>query len=186
MVCEQIIKKFRDFDPQEHFVIAPEGLSRLYLNGFGGDVVATWMTSRDRLHEIADFSDYLSTLYEKYEAELPADCNKIVMGFSQGGTTIFRWLHRNKINVDHVLGYSCWVPEDIDLGASKTGLATKNLIWTYGLQDQFLTTERIDTVKRVMEKNKLNFKMEGYEGDHRVSSEQLKSIFIKYFSSNLV
>ena len=37
MRCEQMIYKFSNFDSATHFIIAPEGLSRFYLNGFGGD-----------------------------------------------------------------------------------------------------------------------------------------------------
>ena len=56
MLSEQMLYKFKEFDPETHFVIAPEGLSRFYVNGFGGEVVASWMTKRDRLEEIHDFS----------------------------------------------------------------------------------------------------------------------------------
>ena len=59
MLCEQMLYKFKDFDPKEHFVVAPEGLNRFYEKDFGGPVVASWMTKRDRLHEIKDNGNYL-------------------------------------------------------------------------------------------------------------------------------
>ena len=43
-------------------VVAPEGLSRFYLNGTGGRVGATWMTKEDRLAEIEDYVAYLNQL----------------------------------------------------------------------------------------------------------------------------
>ena len=89
MLCEQMAYKFRDFDHREHFVVAPEGLSRFYANGFGGDVVATWMTSRDRLFEIQDNNHYLYNLYHNFSVNLPSGCQKIILGFSQGGTTAY-------------------------------------------------------------------------------------------------
>ncbi|MFQ3349793.1 MAG: hypothetical protein ACI87X_000579, partial [Candidatus Arcticimaribacter sp.] len=64
MLAEQMLYKFKEFDLETHFVVAPEGLSRFYLNGFGGDVVSSWMTKRDRLEEIHDFSVYCSTLFD--------------------------------------------------------------------------------------------------------------------------
>ena len=182
MVCEQIIKKFKDFDSGEHFVIAPEGLSRLYAKGFGGDVVATWMTSRDRLYEISDFSEYLSALYDNYVPKLPSDCKKVVMGFSQGGTTALRWLHHSPVDVDVFLGYSCWIPEDIDLAAGKTDIKNKKCIYTYGLQDQFLSTERVVMLNSVIAKNGLEVIQESYDGDHRIDTDQLRSIFKAYIS----
>lgn len=181
MQCEQMLYKFKDFDPNVHFVVAPEALNRFYANGFGGDVVASWMTSRDRLHEIEDFNNYLSSLFTRYEKQLSVECRKIVFGFSQGGTTLFRWLNGRKVSCDHILGYSCWVPEDIDLKASKTELRNRNIIYTYGKQDQFLTDERVEALKAVIQKNELTVSFEKYEGDHRVDRVQLKSIFEKYF-----
>jgi len=181
MLSEQMLFKFKDFDSDTHFVVAPEALNRFYANGFGGDVVASWMTSRDRLNEIADFNAYLTALYSKYERHLAEDCKKIVFGFSQGGTTLFRWLNGKYVSCDHVLGYSCWLPEDINLKASETGLLTRKIIYTFGRQDQFLTQERIDALKAVIAKNELKVVIEDYDGDHRIDRQQLGYLFEKYF-----
>ena len=35
--------------------MAPEGLSRFYLEGFSGKVGATWMTREDRLNDIDNY-----------------------------------------------------------------------------------------------------------------------------------
>ena len=120
MLSEQMLYKFKDFDPETHFVIAPEGLSRFYVNGFGGEVVASWMTKRDRLEEIHDFSVYCSTLYDTYVQKLPESCKTIIMGFSQGGVTAMRWLHHLDVTVDFLIPYACWIPEDIDYSTAKT------------------------------------------------------------------
>ncbi len=180
MRCEQVGFKFKDFDPETHFVVAPEALSKFYEKGFGGDVVTTWMTSRDRLQEISDFSTYLSSLYHQYEKQLPANCTKTAFGFSQGGTTLFRWLHNSNIDIDILLAYSCWIPEDIDLTISKTVLSNKKLIYTYGKQDQFLTQERIEKVNLVVKKNNLIMNVESYDGDHRIDRTQLANLFDKH------
>ena len=45
-------------------IIAPEGLSRFYLQGNGGRVGASWMTRDDRLHEIDDHVGFLNQLAE--------------------------------------------------------------------------------------------------------------------------
>jgi len=180
MLCKQMLYKFRDFDPNEHFIIAPEGLSRFYLKGFSGDVVATWMTSEDRLLEIADFTEYLDTLYSQYLSQIPADCKKIILGFSQGGTTAFRWMHNKKVNVDHVVAYSSWIPEDIDFQEATTSLDTIPIIYTVGLQDQFLTDERINLQEQIIEKNQLKVDYAFYEGDHRVDRAQLMKLFHKF------
>ncbi len=183
MTCEQMLYKFSDFDPETHFIIAPEALNRFYLKGFGGDVVASWMTSRDRLYEIEDFCNYLTHLYFQYVEKLPLETKRIVMGFSQGGTTLYRWLHNSLIEANYLIAYSCWIPEDINLKNAKSNLNLINQIYTYGLQDEFLTEERIQAVNQIIEKNKLNIEREPYEGTHRIEKSQLAYLlknFIQY------
>lgn len=180
MLCEQMLYKFRGFDPKEHFIVAPEALIRFYEKDFGGPVVASWMTKRDRLTEIEDNGNYLSALYSHFSNQLPSDCVRSILAFSQGGTIAFRWLHSQKVDVDYIIPYACWIPEDIDLTKSKTKLQTSKILFTYGLQDQFLTEKRIVMVQSVLEKNDLTVKFLPYEGDHRISKEQLKTIFEHY------
>ncbi len=180
MLCEQMLYKFKDFDPKEHFVVAPEGLNRFYEKDFGGPVVASWMTKRDRLHEIKDNGNYLSGLYQHFLAQLPQACKKTIMAFSQGGTIAFRWLHQKKVEVDNVIPYACWIPEDVDLTASKTDLNASQLLFTYGKEDQFLTKKYIAMVGDVINKSDVKMTFLPYTGDHRISKEQLKLIFEKY------
>lgn len=181
MTCEQIMYKFREFNPDEHYIVVPEALNRFYLEGFGGDVVASWMTKRDRLKEIDDFSNYLTKLYNQTLLSMPEGCKRITMGFSQGGTTLFRWLHNTNVDVDNILAYSCWIPEDINLMESKTEINNSRIIYTYGEQDQFLTEKRIEQVGDIIIKNKLSVDFEPYEGKHKVDRDQLKFIMKKYF-----
>ncbi|WP_235298089.1 alpha/beta hydrolase [Portibacter marinus] len=180
MTCEQMLYKFSDFDPETHFVVAPEALNRFYANGFSGEVVASWMTKRDRLHEITDFSYYLSKLYHVYSNQLPNGTRKVLLGFSQGGTTMYRWLHARKISADMLIPYSCWIPEDIDLKVSKTKLNEMTTIYTYGAKDQFFKEDTHDKIIEVIKKNELDITFEEYDGNHRVDRTQLHKIFKKY------
>ena len=113
------------------------------MNGFGGEVVASWMTKRDRLEEIHDFSVYCSTLYDSYVQKLPDSCKTIIMGFSQGGVTAMRWLHHLDVTVDFLIPYACWIPEDIDYLTAKTDWNKICKILTYGSEDQFLNEKKI-------------------------------------------
>lgn len=182
MICEQMIYKFNDFNPDTHFVVAPEGLSRQYLKGFSGDVVASWMTSRDRLIEIEDFSNYLTKLFQHFENKIPQNCNKIALGFSQGGTTLFRWLHHSNISFNYLIAYSCFIPEDIDLTKSKTSLNDMNLFYTYGTEDEFLNVQILKAIHSVIDENNLNINHLPYYGKHKIDKDQLQFIFSSYIS----
>lgn len=180
MVCEQMLYKFKDFDPTTHFIVAPEGLHRLYEKDFGGPVVASWMTKRDRLFEIEDNRQYLSGLYDHFLAQLPQGCVTSILAFSQGGTIAFRWLHSEAIKVDYIIPYACWIPEDINLQESKTDFNSSILLFTYGAHDQFLTSKRIELIEQVIKTNHLSITMLPYDGDHRISREQLSRLFENY------
>ena len=73
-------------------VIAPEGLSRFYLQSNGGRVGASWMTRDDRLAEIDDHVGFLNQLASLVLARCPAEVEITVLGFSQGTATVSRWL----------------------------------------------------------------------------------------------
>jgi predicted esterase len=180
MRCEQMIYKFKDFDPDTHFVVAPEGLNRQYENGFGGDVVSSWMTKRDRIKEISDFSEYLSLIYTYFLNKLPTQTSKTILGFSQGGTTAFRWLNQHKVFAHHFIAYSCWIPEDIDLTLSSTNLDDLQLYYTYGIQDKFLTPKLISEITEVASRNNLKLNINPYPGTHKIERVQLSKLFESY------
>ena len=177
-----MLYKFSEFDADQHFIIAPEGLNRFYQKGFGGDVVASWMTKRDRLEEIDDFAGYLSGIYNLFVDKVQSDCTKIVMGFSQGGTTAYRWMHHSSVQANLLIGYATWIPEDIDLQTAKTNFSEMKLLYTYGKNDQFLNQTRIAALNSVIEKNKLDVLWEPYDGEHRIEKKQLMHIANKYIA----
>ena len=180
MLAEQMIYKFKEFDPETHFVVSPEGLSRFYVNGFGGEVVASWMTKRDRLEEIHDFSVYCSKLFNTYKTQLPRSSRTIIMGFSQGGITALRWLHHIKVSVDFLIPYACWIPEDINYQEGKSQWNEMCKIYTYGSKDQFLNEKKIKEIESICKAGDLDFHTEVYSGDHRVDKKQLQKIFKQY------
>ncbi len=48
------LMNFKDFEPENSLLIAPEGLSKFYLKGVDGRVGASWMTKENREAEIQD------------------------------------------------------------------------------------------------------------------------------------
>jgi predicted esterase len=67
--------------------VAPEGLSRFYLDAGAGKVGASWMTREDREQEIADYLAYLDQVRARLVPPVPLT----VLGFSQGVATAARW-----------------------------------------------------------------------------------------------
>jgi len=93
-LAEYFIRHFRSLHeaaPASTVIVAPEALSRFYLNGTSGRIGASWMTRADRLVEISDQAAYLSALLQPLLATAP-QADVIVLGFSQGAATAGRWL----------------------------------------------------------------------------------------------
>ena len=120
-------------------IIAPEGLSRFYLQGNGGRVGASWMTRDDRLHEIDDHIGFLNQLAEGVLAECPADVHITVLGFSQGTATVSRWLTSAPIRPHHLILWAGSFPEDVDATLAQqlfSGLKTTLVV---GTNDEYIS-----------------------------------------------
>ena len=59
------LKHFESLANGERLIVAPEGLSRFYLNGFNGRIGASWMTREDRLNDIKDYVIFLDAVYQQ-------------------------------------------------------------------------------------------------------------------------
>ena len=62
-LAKRFIRYFRVLEDDRRLIVAPEGLSRFYVNHEARRVGASWMTREDRLNEIADYVNYLDELY---------------------------------------------------------------------------------------------------------------------------
>ncbi len=92
-LAEYFIRNFNFLDENNFIVIVPEALNRFYLNGFSGNVGASWMTKIQREDEINDQVTYLNNIIQLYKNETWfKSSKKIVFGFSQGTAAAVRWL----------------------------------------------------------------------------------------------
>ena len=123
----------------DNVVIAPEGLSRFYLQGNGGRVGASWMTRDDRLAEIDDHVAFLNQLAALVLAQCPANVEITVLGFSQGTATVSRWLTRAAFRPAHLILWAGSFPEDIDATATQRLLHALDLTLVVGSDDEYIT-----------------------------------------------
>ena len=110
-LAEYFIKKFEGLDPNKHFIIAPQGISKYYLNGFTGRVGASWMTKEDRLTEIDNQQVLLQTIWNHEVGEARGK-RIIFFGFSQGVATISRFAAFSKLPFDTLVLWSGGFPPD--------------------------------------------------------------------------
>ncbi len=145
-LAEFFVKKFHFLNPKTHFVIAPEALSRHYLDGFTGKVGAVWMTREDRDAEIEDYLAYLNQLFvslsEKYRFSTQKNLQFNLLAFSQGCSTGWRWIVQAKENLGisfqkYILNAGDF-PKDVDMIAFHAQNPDTKLYYLYGNEDELI------------------------------------------------
>lgn len=180
MTAEQILYKFKELDENDNFYYAAEALSSFYyVDGKQNTPVASWMTSRHRLDEIADYSKYLDNCLKHFSVNA---ASRVLFGFSQGGTTMWRFINALKPDFDVFINWAGDIPENTVYDIKY--LKAKKLIYVYGDKDKYLTQERIGTLKSRCEQLKLEVSFLRFEGEHRVDRVFLKAIYEKHIKTN--
>lgn len=174
-LASKMIYKFDQLDTN-YLVVAPEGFSRFYWNEKRGIVGASWMTKLDRLEEIEDYSNYLQHLFEAFRANVPAGTPITVLGFSQGGATAARWLHRLQPTVQQVILWGAGFPEDLDYRPQLDYWQDKNIHLVQGKQDEYITAERYQQQADFLAQQALEVTTHWYEGGHVIDRQVLKEV----------
>lgn len=168
-LAEFFIKKFEELNPEEHYVIVPEGLNRFYLKEMSGRVGASWMTSEDRENEIKDYILYLDKVYETLISQTST---KIVgLGFSQGAATIARWALQTHNRLNRIVFWGGNVPNDCLNDISKLNSLHPYLL--VGDEDEFITKEVYEAVLASFSNAGLTFSHIFYKGGHAILTEPL-------------
>ncbi|MFD3000818.1 alpha/beta hydrolase [Pontibacter toksunensis] len=170
------LRHFNGLDDGKSLVVAPEALSRFYMDGFSGRVGATWMTKEDRLAEIEDQSAYLNLLLNEQLRQLPQDVQVTVLGFSQGGATVCRWLSNMPVPVRRLILWAASFPEDIDFEAGKATFQNLPVAVVYGTQDEFITPEKLQQKSQLMAQLRIKPQVYTFEGGHTIHPETLLEV----------
>ena len=99
---------------QRAAIVAPEGLSRYYLDADHARVGATWMTREDRLHEIDDHVAYLDALVSELARHAKPGAPIKVLGFSQGVATAARWAQLGNTHMARLVLWAGSLPPELD------------------------------------------------------------------------
>lgn len=169
------IKKFKVLEDKETFIMAPEGLNRFYLEGFSGKVGATWMTKEDRLTDIANYLEYLNTLYSQViEGKILGETEITLLGFSQGCATACRWIVHTEFTIHRLLLWSGIIPPDLNLSLGREKFKEKEIRVIYGTEDPFLKKNPEDIRIASFNDLHINPKITTFEGGHEIPEEILK------------
>ena len=174
------MKKFNTLKDNDIFVIAPEALSRFYVDplqstGRTSDRVgATWMTKENRLADIENYLTYLDGLY--HHLRLPASIPVTILGFSQGAATVSRWIAEGQITFDRVILWAGIFPPDLNLESAKERLKEKQVVFVHGTSDPFLNDNQYQSMEAISAKLGLHPRVITFDGGHEIDEDTLNEL----------
>ncbi len=175
-LARYFLRHFAPLDNGHTVIVAPEALSRFYLDGFSGRVGGTWMTKEDRLTEIEDQAAYLNLLLKTQLQQLPENVRITIVGFSQGGATVSRWLASGAVPVHRLILWAAAFPEDIDFTSGKAAFANLPVAQVYGLQDEFISPESLQKQARLMQDIGITPQVYSFDGGHSIDATTLLKV----------
>ncbi|MCF8257997.1 MAG: dienelactone hydrolase family protein [Flavobacteriales bacterium] len=173
---EYFIRHFRQLDPKAHTIIALEGLSRFYVDGLGGRVGASWMTSEDREDEITDQSGYINAVLGNLGIDPSTEKRLTVLGFSQGATTAVRWMANNRIHAGRLVIWAGQLPHDVAPERLRSLLSGTKVDFCIGTEDEFITNEQVDERMGQLRQLLPQLKVHWFGGKHVMDSATLLKV----------
>ena len=178
-LAKYFVKKFEPLVEQGICVVAPEGLSKFYLEDVNSRVKsgnnrvgATWMTREDRLVDIENYIEYLNSVYNVVLLRTPSK-PVTLLGFSQGAATVSRWAIHNAVHYDNLILWSGVFPDDMDFEKGKSLFKNKSVKIVYGNKDPFLNDARLAEMKNLSDKLGITTAPIVFDGEHEIDKETL-------------
>jgi len=159
-------------------VVAPEALNRFYRDreskdGHAGRPVgATWMTREDRESEIEDYIAYLDAVADRWGGGRPLT----VLGFSQGVSTLLRWVARGRTAAARVVAWAGELPPDVDFVAHRHRFPASGLELVMGSVDEYHGWINLDGVKQRLEGAAMPYRLHVFDGGHRLDRRTLLAL----------
>ncbi|MDQ6635282.1 MAG: phospholipase [Gemmatimonadota bacterium] len=180
----RFIRQFAPLDDGTRLVVAPEALSRFYLDPIPvrrsdptPRIGATWMTREDREAEIADYVTYLEQLAGEVRHPLAgAGPRIVVLGFSQGTATVSRWLAASEMRVDQLVLWGGTIPPELDLAAWASRLHGAAITLVIGEHDEFATPAAVAAEAERLSAAGVAFTLQRYAGGHAIEATALQQL----------
>jgi predicted esterase len=178
-LAQYFLAKFRSLEEEGVCVIAPEGLSRFYLEDVNtraktgnNRVGATWMTRENRDMDIRNYLTYLRAVYqhEIRDPSMPVS----IFGFSQGAATASRWALTGDVAFDELILWAGVFPPDMDFERGHDILKGKKITAVLGTTDPFVSPERMNEMQTLSDKLQVNPDIVRFEGGHELHAPTLK------------
>jgi predicted esterase len=181
-LAARFLRRFLPLERADRLFVAPEALSRYYLappkmgpHPPGTPVGASWMTSEDRDVEMDDYVGYLDLLHDEiFRVVDRAKVRLWAVGFSQGASTVARWVVRGRVEPDRVVLCSGMLPAELDEEGAGRLAHRSPLTITYGDNDEFASAERVLDEESKLKRLGIPYEIIRFKGGHTITPELLE------------
>ncbi|MEO7996011.1 MAG: hypothetical protein ABI852_01135 [Gemmatimonadaceae bacterium] len=155
-LAARFLRHFKDIVPADTLIVAPEALSRFYLELPRADrthmerVGAAWMTREDRLADVSDTRAWLDSVYRTVMDDVTRATGRTpevtVLAFSQSVAITMRWIAGGVVNPSRVIMWAGSLANDVDAEEFRAGLGNAEVVLVAGELDHFLTEKARATI----------------------------------------
>ena len=178
------IQDFAPIDDGTRLIVAPEALSRFYLDSIpvrrtqkNPRVGATWMTREDRVAEIADQVTYLDRVAHEVKRHLAgAGPRIVVLGFSQGVATVCRWLASSDVRADQLVLWGGLIPPELKVDEWSESLQGAPITIVAGDEDEYATPKIVAAEAERLSIAGVAFSLERFHGGHVINADALVTL----------
>lgn len=175
-LARYFIRKFDVIADEKTLVVAPEALSRFYLDADFSRMGASWLTREARDQEVADYVAYLDALYARIMQDRdPASVKVTLLGFSQGGATACRWVNYGTIRCDRLILWAGYFANGLTDVLPAEKAEKLPVTYVYGRQDEYI--EQMPDPEAYINRLKEDMphvQIDAFEGKHVVDRDVLK------------
>ncbi|MFY0652601.1 MAG: hypothetical protein JXQ96_11235 [Cyclobacteriaceae bacterium] len=176
-MAERFIQKFSILDPNENFILAPQGLSRFYFDTYT-KIGASWMTREDRETDLENQRGYIDAIFENVFDGVDLSRYKLhLLGFSQGASMICRIAAHKKIEFSELILWAGGFPKELSANDFQFLGQGAKLKVVLGSKDEYYKSVDYKKELGYMEQGtglKANFIR--YEGTHKIEKSVLKRV----------
>jgi predicted esterase len=183
-LARRFLRSFSALDDGTRLIVAPEGLSRFYLDPIpqrqldpSPRIGASWMTREDRTAEIGDYVGYLERVATQVRHPLSGAAPRIVvLGFSQGTATVSRWLASSDMRADHLVLWSGGIPPELDLAHWAARLHGASIHLVVGETDPIVPSAAIAAEAERLSAAGVAFEIVRHPGAHAIDAKALQEL----------
>jgi predicted esterase len=174
MLAQGILHWFRTAERAGRLLIAPEALSRFYLEEKGiRRVGASWMTREDRDNDLADQQAYLDRVVTEIAGRIP---RLQVHGFSQGVAAGARWVVRGVRPVARLVCWGGTVPPEVSPDSLTRALGGAPVRFAVGDRDRWVAPELVAADAARLVEGGCPAVVHRFAGGHRVDDGVLAQL----------